>query len=56
MKRFAAAAAGNFDRVDERPMGRMAVELRKSLDGALLQLVAAADDLGALAVLAVPDR
>ena len=52
----AAARTGDLHRVDERPMGRMALERLPALDGALAQLLAAADDLHRAARRAVVDR
>ena len=50
-----AARASDLDRIDPRPMRRVALELFPAGNGALTQLVATADHVEPLAALAVPD-
>ena len=56
LDRRAAARAGDPDRVDVRPVRRVALERVPALDRPLAQLLAAADDLDRAARAAVVDR
>ena len=56
LDRRAAPGTGDLDRVDVGPVRRVALELLPALDGALLEFVAATDDLDSPAGRAVVDR